>query len=141
MYETFEHTADIGIRGIGGSFPEAFTEAARCVFSIMAELSSDLYSYSNDINVTIESRAYNLEELFIDFINRLIYESAVNKCIFTDFEVMSFSETALIMKVSGEKMKTSNKHILKSEIKAATYCQLKVYRDNNRYIAQCVVDV
>ncbi len=141
MYETFEHTADIGIRGIGESFPEAFTEAARCVFSIMADLSADPSSFSNEINVTIESRAYNLEELFIDFINRLIYESAINKCIFTGFEIVSFSDTAIIMNVSGEKIKTSNKHILKSEIKAATFCQLKVYRDKDLYIAQCVVDV
>lgn len=39
-YETFEHTADIGIRGIGDNLEQAFEEGAKAMFSVMYDINS-----------------------------------------------------------------------------------------------------
>ncbi len=137
MFETFEHTADIGIRGIGSNYSEAFSEAAKCVFNIMADLSV----FINDLEVSFECRAFNMEELLVEFINKLLYQAAINKCIFTDFNIISLADSVIKARVSGEKLKANHKNSLKLEVKAATYHQLKVYKDNDKYIVQCIVDV
>ncbi len=137
MYETFEHTADIGIRGAGGSFPEAFSEAARCVFSIMAELSS----FRRDIERPFNCSAKSREELLVQFINKLLYESAVHHCIWFDFIIEEWNETHLKGLTRGWKIKTNQNAVFKTEVKAATYHQLKVYEKNNIFFAECVVDV
>jgi len=38
MFEFFEHPSDIGIKGAGSSYEEAFIEAAKGMMSIMADL-------------------------------------------------------------------------------------------------------
>ena len=37
-YETFEHEADIGIRGFGETMEEAFAHAAMALYSVMVNL-------------------------------------------------------------------------------------------------------
>ena len=37
-YETFEHEADIGIRGFGSSIGEAFENAALAMYSVMVKI-------------------------------------------------------------------------------------------------------
>ena len=37
-FETFDHTADIGIRAFGPDLPEAFCNAAKGMFSLITDL-------------------------------------------------------------------------------------------------------
>lgn len=137
MSEQFEHISDIGIRGKGKDFKEAFVDAAVGTFSIMADLSF----FSNEIEVKIECHSFDREELLVEFLNRLITEAAVLRAIFIDFTIQSMDGKSLKATAFGEKIKTQHKNFLKTEVKAATYSQLKVYQENGGCVAQCVIDV
>ena len=53
-YETFEHTADVGVRGIGNSFEEALQEAAKAMYSVMINLKRVKPSKSVKMEVVID---------------------------------------------------------------------------------------
>lgn len=137
MYETLEHSSDVRIRGVGKTMDEAFIEAARCVFSIMA----DPGAFAKDVEVEILCSAENEEELLIEFINKLLYHAAVNRCIFNQFSIKKFDKTSLKAVAAGEKLKTTHKASVKTEVKAATYSRLSVRQEGQNFIAECVVDI
>lgn len=137
MVEVFDHPSDIGVRGIGVNYKDAFEEAARGTFSIMADLSG----FVNETEVVINCEAFNMEELFVSFINSLLLEAAVRKIIFIDFKIQSLDQHSLKAAAYGEKIKTIHKGLLKTEVKAATYSELKVTEQKGKFIAQCILDV
>jgi SHS2 domain-containing protein len=139
MYELLPHKADVIIRGIGGSFEEAFCEAAKAMFSVMVEL-ADVKPIGE---VKIEVRARNMEELLIAWLNELLSEASLSNVLFNRFEVKIEKENeGFVLKgiAYGEKI-DPEKHKLKTEVKGATYSGLKVAEENGKFIAQCVVDV
>ena len=58
---------------------------------------------------------------------------------FCDFHV-KIKGNKLTATAYGEKF-DAIKHKVKTEVKAATYSQLKIEKKGNKYYAQCVVDV
>ena len=134
-FEYFDHEADIGIIGKGSSLEQAFEEAAKAIFNVMF----DIKSVSAISNIEVACEAVNSEELLIEWLNKLLAESTINNMVFSEFEV----------KIQGDKLKglakgetiNHEKHKTKTEVKAATYSQLKVEERKGDFIAQCVVDV
>lgn len=139
MYELLPHKADIAIKGYGKSFEEAFCEAAKAMFSIMAEL-EDVKPVGE---VKISVKAQTLEELLIAWLNELLSEASLNNVLFSYFEAKirkTNSEYILEGIARGETI-NPKKHRLKTEVKGASFAGLKVAEENGRFIAQCVVDV
>ena len=141
MMETFEHTADIGIRGTGRNPAEAFAETARALFSVIA----DPRGFGNGLEVAMECSAPTREDLLVEYLNGLLTQSAVRRCVFTDFKIREWKEdkNGVSIKASafGEKIGAENMKYLRLEVKGATYSQLKVFKKGTRTVAQCVVDV
>ena len=135
MFKFFEHKADIGIIGIGLTLEEAFAEAAKAMFSVMI----DIKKVKKAKKVKISCEAQNNEELFVEFLNKLLYEKDVREMAFCDFEV-KIKGSKLTATAFGEKF-DAKKHRVKTEVKAATYSELKIEKKGDRYYAQCVVDV
>jgi SHS2 domain-containing protein len=134
-YETFEHEADIGIRGSGSSIEEAFENAARALYSVMVNISRVEPSEKKIVTVT----APDNELLLVEWLNALLSLSDIERMVFSKFEVkisgMNLSGTAW-----GEKLDTT-RHEPGVEVKGATYHMLSVTKRNSTYTAQCVVDV
>lgn len=137
MWETFEHTADVGIRGVGKSLKEAFSEAAVAMFSQMA----DLKEFGSGFHVTFEVASANVEELFVDFLNRLLFESSVHGAVFTSVEISELNDTSVKGVAKGEKIKSTQRASLLQEVKAATFHMLKVERSGLKHYAQCILDI
>lgn len=134
-WEHFEHKADIGVRGVGGTMAESFEQAALAMISVVTDLS--LIRTSTAINVSC-SDADN-DTLLYDWLNTLIYEMATRKMLFSKFEI-SISNGKLDATVYGETIDTQ-RHQPAVEIKGATFTELAVLNEQDRWIAQCVVDV
>ncbi len=134
-YETFEHRADVGVRGYGRRVEEAFENGAKAMFSVMADINDvkpqDMEEVSCD--------APDMEYLFVEWLNNLLSVSHLRSKIFSSFKV----------EINGNKLKGSawgekidpGRHKLMTEVKAATYSMLKVSKEDDVYVAQCVVDV
>ncbi|MCX7820246.1 MAG: archease [Brevinematales bacterium] len=137
MFEYFDHPADIGIRGIGDSYKEAFCEAAKSVMNIMA----DVEMFTKEYEVEVEVSGMDRDFLFLNFINRIIFEAGIHRAIWVDFEILEMNDNYLKFKMCGEKIKTNHKGALKVEVKAATLSELKLYEENGKYLAQCFEDI
>jgi len=134
MYETFEHKADMGVRGFGKSIEEAFQEGAKAMFSVECNVKK----VKPLEKAKIKASAQNFEELFVEWLNQLLAESSIRNMLFSKFDV-KIKDNKLIGYAFGEKI--NKKHELKVEVKAATYSQLKVFQNKKKWICQCIVDV
>lgn len=135
-HETFEHGADIGIRGYGESREEAFAEAARAMFAIIA---GDLQGIPAQRNVAVQASGYDMESLFVAFLNELLARSDLEGMIFTRFDI-AISGLELEGTVHGSEydFQSEDRGV---EVKGATYSQVQVEQKEGIWIAQCVVDV
>lgn len=139
-YEQFEHEADVGIRGYGENLEEAFENGARAMFDVIINLEK----VEPEKEIKIECKAANLEELFIEWLNKLLSEAGMENLVFSDFKIKEIkkanSNYKLLGFAKGEEL-NSEKHEPKVEVKAATYSQLKVEKIGDQYLAQTIVDV
>lgn len=134
-YGTFEHGADIGIRGKGRTLEEAFINGAKALFSLMADLST--IELKKEIQVACN--ASDLETLFMVWLNELIALADIEKMVLCEFSV-TIKGNNLTAMAWGEPI-DPQKHNLGVEVKGATYTMLKVSKKGDYFIAQCVVDV
>jgi len=138
MYEYFDHKADIGIRGFGATLEEAFQEAAKAMFGVMGKIEKVIKKGK----ISIECEADDEAGLLTEFLNALLAEADINSMFFSDFkvEIKKDDNYKLTGWAYGEK-RDPDRHELKLEVKAATYSNLKVEKQGNKFMAQCVVDV
>ena len=137
MYELFEHTADIGVRGYGKTIEESFEETAKAMTSILVDL--DTIEAKKTIKITAE--ADSTEELLFEFLNEILAQIDIEGMIFKEFKITKLENNKLEAELKGEEF-NPEKHHAKTQVKAATYSQLKVYKDEKgRWVSQCIVDV
>lgn len=141
MYETFEHKADIGVKGIGDNVEEAFQEAAKALFSVEVSV----LTVEKKTKIKVRCDAANLEELLVEWLNALLAQASIHNMVFSDFSLkIKAKDTQYELDgfAIGEKLDVK-KHKPGIEIKAATYSQLKVYQEleTKKWVAQCIVDV
>jgi SHS2 domain-containing protein len=134
-YEKFEHGADIGIRGFGGTAAEAFENAAVALFSVMVNVHSVVANETRTISVS----APDQELLLVEWLNALLSLSDIEHMVFSKFNV-NIDGTSLTGMAWGERL-DQERHEPNVEIKGATYHMLKVMEADGRFVAQCVVDV
>src|SRR5512143_2998712 len=120
QYETFEHEADIGIRGYGGTPEEAFANAAKAMYSVMVELGRVEQKQFRGVNVSAEDR----EQLLVEWLNALLAMSDVERMVFSRFEVR-IEGNVLTGTARGERFDRI-RHEPRVEVKGATYHLLSV---------------
>jgi len=134
-WEHFAHDADIGVRGFGATPGEAFEQAAIALTTVVTAARVEPLR-----SVAIRCEAPDLELLFVDWLNVIIYEMAVRSMLFARFDVR-IEGTALSATLWGEAVDMA-RHAPACEPKGATYTALRVARDaDGRWSAGCVVDV
>ena len=135
-WEHFAHQADIGIRGIGRSVEEAFEQAGLALTAVA--VTPDLIQLTS--SATIECEASDLDVLFVDWLNAIVFEMATSRMLFGAFHV-SVEDGHLAATAIGERVEPA-RHEPAVEIKGATYTALRVGRQSDgTWLAQCVVDV
>ncbi|RUM87501.1 MAG: archease [Thermodesulfatator sp.] len=135
-WETFDHVADIGVRGIGLTVEEAFENGAKALFSIMVE---DLSEVIPRETVPVSCSSYDLTGLFVAWLNELIGVADIREMVFREFTVQ-INNVSLKGTAKGQRWDQGN--ISRGiEVKGATFTKAIVEKSNGFYVAQCVVDV
>jgi len=134
-YETFEHEADIGIRGFGNSLEQAFENAAVALYSVMVNVGKIVPAEKKVIAVSATDR----ELLLVEWLNALLALSDIERLVFSKFEV-KIKDASLTGIAWGEPLDRV-RHEAHVEVKGATYHMLSVQEKDGRYRAQCVVDI
>src|SRR5437588_11445794 len=84
MYETFEHTADLGLRVRAPDLDTLFAEAAQALFSaIVEDLPAVEPRQSLEVTLSGDDRVY----LLFDWLNELLYRFDTEHLVFGRFEV------------------------------------------------------
>src|SRR5262245_63848583 len=84
MFETFEHTADLGLRIRADDLDTLFAEAAAALFSAIVE---DLGTVRPERELTVRLPADEREYLLFDWLKTLLYHFDVEHLLFSRFEV------------------------------------------------------
>ncbi|MGZ9014180.1 MAG: archease [Burkholderiales bacterium] len=134
-WEHYEHSADIGVRGIAASKAEAFEQAAIALTAVV----TDPRTVEARQSIDVECEAPDDELLFVEWLNALVLEMATRKMLFARFAV-TIDGHQLAGTAWGETI-DPRRHHPAAEVKGATLTTLRVARDEGRWIAQTVVDV
>jgi SHS2 domain-containing protein len=136
MHETFDHTADLGLRIRAATLDELFGEAATALFeTLVDDLSSVEPREKSELSVTGNDREY----LFFDWLKVLLYQFDAEHQLFSRFEVHVASD-GVHATAWGEPLDW-DRHILSHEVKAITYHGLKVERTDGGWLAEVIVDI
>lgn len=134
-WELLAHDADVGVRGWGASPAQAFEQAAVALMHVVSDA-----EIKPRISVLVNCEASDLELLFVEWLNAIIYEMAVQRMLFGRFEV-TISGTRLKGRAWGEPV-DRGRHAPACEPKGATYTALRVAQESDgRWSASCIVDV
>lgn len=126
----------MGVRGIGTTLDQAFEQAALALTAVV----TDLVAVIPGQMVQLSCEAPDVELLFVDWLNALIFEMATRRMLFSYFEVR-LEGLHLTARAWGEALDVARHHPA-VEVKGATYTALKVARQaDGSWLAQCVVDV
>ena len=138
-YELIEHTADIGIRVKGSDLRELFRNAAAAMFDIMAQKKPYIVHRTPYIDkIIVKQKAEDLEELFVNWLNELLSLSAIKEKIFSDFTFRKLDAHNLEAVAMGEDIKN---YKVNTEIKAATYHELKLEQAKTGWQSEVIFDV
>jgi SHS2 domain-containing protein len=136
MYETFEHTADLGLRIRTADLNTLFAEAAEALFStIVDDLGTVVAVQKVKVAFTDDDREY----LLFDWLKELLYRFDSEHLLFSRFEV-HVSDTGLTGTAWGEPL-DRDRHALAHEVKAITYHGLKVEKTADGWLAELIVDI
>jgi SHS2 domain-containing protein len=134
-WEHFPHAADVGVRGFGKTVAEAFEQAAQALTAVITHAAIE-----PNLRVEVLCTAPDLEILFVEWLNAIIYEMAVRKMLFSRFAV-TIDGTRLTGTLWGEPVDIA-RHAPACEPKGATFTALRVAADRDgTWSAACIVDV
>jgi SHS2 domain-containing protein len=136
MYETFDHTADLGLRAVSPDLDTLFAEMAAALFSAIVE---DIRTVEPRQRVDITLPGAELAYLLFDWLKELLYRFDAEHLLFGRFEVR-VAEDGLSGSAWGEPLDPA-RHQLSHEVKAITYHGLKVEQTADGWLAEVIVDI
>ena len=136
-YEYVEHTADMGLLVRGKSLSDLLNNAAQGLFETIAVVDTVDETNSVKIHLTAES----VEDLFVGWLDELIFQHETKEMFFKRADIKDCSETEVSATVYGEPI-NFDKHEVYTEIKSVTYHQLQVERKcDGSWFAQVIFDL
>ncbi len=136
QFRFFEHTGDMGLEVLAASLNELFEWAARGLTAILTEPAAIRPKTERNFSL----QADRLDELLIQWLNRLNFEFETQGWLFAEFRVQVKEGLSLQAVACGEPFDPKRHEILR-EIKAATYHQLVVEKRNGLWHARVIFDL
>lgn len=136
MYETFDHTADLGLRIRAADLDTLFAEAGRALFSTLVE-NLDAVAPAQQLDVTLSGS--DRDYLLFDWLKELLYHFDVEHLLLSRFAVRVGAD-ALQGSAWGEPF-DPQRHELTHEVKAITYHELRVEQTPDGWLAEVIVDI
>lgn len=136
MYETFEHTADLGLRVKAADLPTLFAEAARGLMSVIV---ANLDEVKPVREMTLEVAGDALDELLFDWLSEVLYAFESEHLLLSEFAV-ELTGVGLKATARGEPLDVG-RHQLEHEVKAITYHGLKVEQTAEGWLAEAILDI
>jgi protein archease len=135
-FETFEHTADIGLAACGRTLGELFENAAMGLVDLMVDPAGLREETRLEVSVSGQDR----DALLVAWLNELLYVLDARGFLPRRCRVTRISDTDLAAELWGERV-DRERHTLRRLVKAATYHGLRVTQTNGRWEARVILDL
>jgi protein archease len=135
-FETFEHTADIGLAARGRTLEELFENAALGLVDLMV----DPAGLREETRLEVSVSAQDGDALLVGWLNELLYVLDARGFLPRRCRVTRISDTDLTAELWGERV-DRKRHTLRRLVKAATYHGLRVANTNGRWEARVILDL
>jgi SHS2 domain-containing protein len=135
-WETFEHTADLGLRARADTLAELFAALGEA----LAEQICPIACVRPQEKVKVSAQADDLEALAVEFLSELLRLFQIRKFVFSGVSVESIRHGQVEAAVRGEPVDLA-RHQLGEEIKAVTYHRIKIAREGPQWVGQVILDL
>jgi SHS2 domain-containing protein len=137
-FKFLDHTADVGIEVNGKTVKEILLEAAKGMENILTDFSK--IDRCDKKEFEIESD--NLDELFFEFLSKLLYYYGAESLVFGEFEIKlkRGKRCRLNVRAYGERY-CPGKHRYGEEIKGVSYHDLEVKKVKGGWKASVLFDI
>jgi SHS2 domain-containing protein len=132
-HKQIEHTADVAFELWGASFSELLVEGARAVIEVLVD--GELESGSD--RRAVELAAIDDEDRLVRWLNEVLYFAIVEGFLVTDAQ-LRITATGVGGDVQGH---ADARDRVVTEVKSATYHDLVVREEGDRWVARVVMDV
>ncbi len=133
-FEQVAHTADLALKIWADDLKSLFCEAGKALFATI----TDINKIKKEEKTEIEIKAEGYENLLHDFLEELIFYFDARYKLFCDFEVLELTPNYLKIRCWGESIKG---HKIEKCVKAATYHEFEIKKENGKYITTIIFDV
>ncbi len=135
MFETFDHTADLGLRIRAADRNALFVDAATALFStIVGDLTTVQPLERRDVRLPEDDDDY----LLFDWLKALLFWFDSEHLVFGKFE--AHVDGGMTGAAWGEPLDPT-RHALEHEVKAITYHGLRVDQTADGWLAEIIVDI
>ena len=135
-FKIIDHTGDMGIVVYGGDLKELFFNAGRAFFSLITNLNRIRSTFEH----TIVLKSENLDELMVTWLGELLYLFDAKGMLLKKFDLDEINKHGLKAVVRGESFQPE-RHVIKREIKAVTYHQVKVEKKDGKWEGRIIFDL
>ncbi len=130
-FRFLEHTADAKIEAEGETLERAFEEAVKALYELMTDTSK----IKPKVERKIEVEGEDIENLLYNWLEEFIYLTDSERLIFSEVSVEAIKiedgRYKLTATAKGEKF-NPKEHVSKTDVKAATYHEMKIdIKENN----------
>ena len=139
-YQYLDHTADLGIRAIGDTIEQAFSQGAQAMLDTIA----DTHSVKPQLACQVTCSAPDIPALFCEWLNELLYQAAIHGALWQNARIVRLEQTGAEWVLEGEACGETldlERHVLHTEVKAATYAGLSYRQSDGSHILECVLDL
>ncbi|MBN1617962.1 archease [Candidatus Dojkabacteria bacterium] len=135
-YKRLNHTADVRVLISGSTIEELFREGMRVMFKVMDPVFESNVLSQKGHYWTIVVNSADRSALFIDFLNKVLEMSEVNKEVYVDVQFLELTETEVRAKVKGVPVCSC-----KTDVKGVNYHGSEVKVDDDRLVCEVTFDV
>ena len=136
--ETFDHTADVGLRIAAGDLDDLFRTAAEGVFDYIV---TNRDAVRVEATEAVELHADAPADLLVAWLNELIFRCETTHRLYTRFDVHVAADGPSLSATIGGEPIDRDRHILDHEVKAVTQHGLSLHRDDAGWIADLILDI
>jgi SHS2 domain-containing protein len=136
--ETFEHTADLGLKIFAEDLDELFRTAAEGLFDVIVDNREAVMPVTCE---TVTLAAESAPDLLLLWLGELIYLCETKHALYAEFDVrLSKSGERLEATIRGEPIDPA-RHVLDHEVKAVTRHGLEVTKTADGWSACVILDI
>lgn len=136
MFELLEHPADIGFRARGATPAELFENSALALVSIALDPSA----VEPRQEFAFEAEGGDYESLLVNWLSEVLWWLDGKRIAFHSFQVTHIEPSGLRATARGEPC-DPERHPARLGVKAVTYHQLRVAREDGGWVAEVYLDI